>query len=287
VPSHIPSKSQDRSEAWIEPIQRIRLAKWEIDLAKIPKLNNQLVRIDAPVGRISTKRGFLPDGCHHVITSASQISPAQFFRIRRTGVAAARILASYYEWDYRIAYTPFTFNRHLQKLKRYGVRDVIQMDASCWFGEPWEKRVRNIELNYLYAHIAQANGFSVLPNFNTFWSEEVIERAFPKHVPSVCIDGAHAEHPAFLHEEKLLLTHACRKFGIESVVVITGRMTTEKLKPYVDVMNMFGGKIYFVPSEAFFMATGARAATMRCRQMNRDNEARRFHEARIAAAKQG
>jgi hypothetical protein len=230
------------------------------------------VDIAAPVGRISKKRAYFPPGFQYLIDSASGIAPSAVRRLRRLGIASSRLIASYYEWDYRISYTPHTYWKHLHKLKRMGIKNVIQQDMSCWYGEPWEKRINNVRLNFLFAHIAQVEGFNVLPNFNTFWSESLLEHVFPKRVPSICIDGAHSDHAVFLHEEKLMLTHLCRRFGVRSVVVITGKSRIGPLRAYVDVMAAFGGSVYFVPSEAKFLSAGSKAAKAHCKDLNEVNQ---------------
>jgi hypothetical protein len=195
-------------------------------------------------------------------------------------------LPCYYEWDYRITYTPFTYYRHLQKLRRYGIKSVVMMDASSWYGEPFEKRLEKALFNFELAVIAQTSGFDVLPNYNAFISELIFRHALPKHVPSICIDGAHSDHSSYIREDKMLLTGLLKKYGTRSAIIITGKkIMSPLLQAYIDVFKAFNGKTYFVPSEARFLAAGAKVATMRCKQMNRDNEARRFHEARRAAAK--
>jgi len=231
-----------------------------VDLDAFAQLDTGLIAIERPVGRQSAKRMFRPQGFDMVMMSASAVGPSSIARAKRNGVPASRLLMSYYEWDYKIAYTPHTYYKHIGKLRMYGIKNVIQMDESCWFGEPWEKRVENMRRNFLFAHIAQHYGLNVLPNFNVLWDEDVCRHCLPDRVPSICIDGAHVEHEALYREDQMMLDFLCREFGTRSAIMITGKRRLGSLKWATDVMDSYGGAIYFCPSEASFLCAGSRAS---------------------------
>jgi hypothetical protein len=207
-----------------------------------------------------------------VVMSASAVGPSSMHRARRNGVDPGALLMSYYEWDYKIAYTPQTYFKHINKLRMWRIRNVIQMDESCWFGEPWNKRVDSMRRNFQFAHIAQHYGLNVLPNFNTLWDEDVCRHCLPSRVPSVCIDGAHNEHEALYREDQMMLDFLCREFDTRSAILITGKRIVGSLKWATAVMDAYGGKIYYCPSEASFLCAGSRASRRYVLVQNVGNE---------------
>ena len=170
----------------------------------------------------------------------------------RGKIQSSNTIVHYFAWDrdFHTIETIDKYCKHLDKLKKRGVKIVCQTDFSAWYNDT-TNRINAVRKNFNYLDLAIKKGFQVIVNFNNIFADdfEFWHNRLPFDIPSVIMDMNHNEIKFAKLEYnalKLLLdNHRVKTFIIKT----NKRQIPKEYQEFFNLLRINCVNIEFQPTE--------------------------------------